>query len=210
LIDTGSLEADINTSYPTSGGWEVFANNASGADSTFIVYAVCVTKPKGYLQQQSATVANPADTQNGAGYTCPKGDQLMGGGAESSSRSTLVSLNSSWPAGTSFWYVYMNNSSSANATMTLYHVCAKLNVSKTHYQLVTGSTLVNPALTETAIGVACPTGLSTISGGLLSGAGGGLGVTLNSSFPITGGWEGDENNATGNPVNLTAYVLCAS
>jgi hypothetical protein len=139
LIDTGSLQANINTSYPTSGGWEVFANNASSAASTFIVYAVCVTKPAGYLQQQSKAVANPADTQNGAGYTCPKGDQLTGGGAESSSRSTLVNLNSSWPSGTSFWYVYMNNSSSAPATMTLYHVCAKLNVSKIHYQLVSGS-----------------------------------------------------------------------
>jgi hypothetical protein len=60
------------------------------------------------------------------------------------------------------------------------------------------------------VGVACPSGLSTIGGGLLSGAGGGLGVTLNSSFPITGGWEGDENNATGNPANITAYVLCAN
>jgi hypothetical protein len=211
LLDTGSLEANINTSYPTSGGWEVFANNASGADSTFIVYAVCVTKPKGYLQQQSASVPNPADTQNGAGYTCPKGDQLTGGGAESSSRSTLVSLNSSWPAGTSFWYVYMNNSSPASATMTLYHVCAKLNVSKTHYQLVAGSPVMNPGFTQTAVGVECPSGLSTIGGGLLVGAGGGLGVTLNSSHPITGGWEGDENNATASTVNaLTAYVLCAS
>jgi hypothetical protein len=37
-----------------------------------------------------------------------------------------------------------------------------------------------------------------------------LGVTLNSSLPITGGWEGDENNATGTTVNITAYVLCAT
>jgi hypothetical protein len=210
LLDTGSLEANINTSYPTSGGWEVFANNASGADSTFIVYAVCVTKPKGYVQQQSASDANPADSQNGAGYKCPNGDELMGGGTESSSRSTLVNLNSSWPAGTSIWYMYMNNSSSADATVTLYRVCAKLNVSKTHYQLATSSTITNPAFTETAISVACPSGLSTISGGLLVGAGGGLGVTLNSSFPITGGWEGDENNATASSAPLTAYALCAS
>jgi hypothetical protein len=210
LIDTGSLEANINTSYPTSGGWEVFANNASGADSTFIVYAVCVTKPKGYLQQQSKAVANPAHTQSGAGYTCPKGDQLTGGGAESSSRSTLVALNSSWPSGTSFWYVYMNNSSSASATMVLYHVCAQLNVSRIHYQLVAGSTIGNPGFTETATSVACPSGLSTIGGGLVAGAGGGLGVTLNSSFPITGGWEADENNATATSTTVTPYVLCAS
>jgi hypothetical protein len=210
LIDTGSLKANINTSYPTSGGWEVFANNASGADSTFIVYAVCVKKPKAYLQQQSASTPNPADTQNGAGYMCPKGYQLMGGGARSSSASTLVNLNSSWPAGTSIWYVYMNNQSSAAATMNLYDVCAKLNVSKTHYQLITSATLVNPAFTETAIGVECPSGLSTISGGLLVGAGGGLGVSINSSFPLTGGWEGDENNSTATNVNLTAYMLCAS
>ena len=94
--------------------------------------------------------------------------------------------------------------------MVLYRVCAKLNVSKTHYQLVSGSPITNPAHTETSVGVACPSGLSTIGRGLLSGAGGGLGVTLNSSFPITGGWEGDENNATGSSAPITAYVLCAS
>jgi hypothetical protein len=209
LLDTGSLEANINTSYPTSGGWEVFANNASGADSTFIVYAVCVKKPKGYLQQESKAVANPADSYSGAGYMCPKGDELTGGGAESSSESTLVNLNSSWPAGTSIWYMYMDNSSSAPATVILYHVCAKLNVAKTSYQLVAGSTIVNTAFSETATSVACPSGLSTIGGGLLSSALD-LGVTLNSSFPITGGWEGDENNATASSPNITAYVLCAS
>jgi hypothetical protein len=210
LLDTGSLKANINTSYPTSGGWEVFANNASGAASTFIVYAVCMTKPKGYVQQESATVPNPADSQNGAGYMCPKGDELLGGGEESSSQSTLVNVNSAWPAGTTTWYMYMNNSSSVAASVILYRVCAKLNVSKIHYQLATSATIVNPAFTETAISVACPTGLSTISGGLLTGAGAGLGVTLNSSFPLTGGWEGDENNATATGVNLTAYALCAS
>jgi hypothetical protein len=207
-IDISSLQANINSSFPTRNGWGVDVNNASGTASQFSVYAVCAKKPKGYLVQESASVANPANTQSGAGYACPKGTVLLGGGALSSANETDVNLDSSWPAGTSIWYMYMNNASSLSETVHLYHVCATLNVSKTHYQLVSGPPVVNATGTETNTSAFCPGGLSTIGGGVVSS--GGLGVNINTTFPFAGGWGGDENNASGSNADVTAYALCAS
>ena len=209
LIDGNSLKTSINSSWPTAKGWDADVNNASTAATGFSVYAVCATKLTGYLQQKSAAVKNPAGAQSGAGYLCPKGDQLLGGGELSSSRSTLVNLDSSWPAGTSGWYVYVNNGSTAAATFNVFHVCAKLNVSATHYELVSGTPRSNPSGAQTEAEVFCPGGLSTIGGGLVTSS---LSIdsTLNTTFPFAGGWGGDENNFSGASATLTAYVLCAS
>jgi hypothetical protein len=210
LIDSSNLLANINSSYPSATAWHAEADNLSGAATMFTVYAVCANKPAGYQQQQSASVSNPADTQNGAGYLCPKGDVVTGGGALSSTASAQINLNSSWPAGTTEWYVYMNNASTTSTSFTMFRVCAKLNVKKTHFMLVAGTPVANPAGHDDGTSVFCPNGLSSIGGGVVSGAGGGLDTDLNTTFPFTGGWGGDENNGgTANPT-LTGYVLCAS
>ena len=209
LIDGNSLQTSINSSWPTAKGWNARVSNASAAADGFTVYAVCAKKMTGYVQQKSAAVSNPASSQNGAGYACPTGDVLLGGGALSTSHSTLVNLSSSWPAGTSIWYVYMNNASSARASFNVYHLCAKLNVSATGYQLVAGTPVVNAAGTQSGASVFCPGGLATIGGGLVTTSTS-TDVTLNTTFPFAGGWGGDENNASGANANLTAYVLCAS
>jgi hypothetical protein len=185
LIHGNSLETSINSSWPAAKGWNADVNNASAAATDFTVYAVCAKKMTGYVQQKSAAVSNPAGSQNGAGYACPAGDVLLGGGALSSSHSTLVNLDS------------------------VYHLCAKLNVPATGYQLVAGTPVVNPAGEQSGASVFCPGGLSTIGGGLVTTSTS-IDVTLNTTFPFAGGWGGDENNASGANANLTAYVLCAS
>lgn len=209
LIDGNSLQTSINSSWPTATGWHADVNNASAAATGFSVYAVCATKPTGYLQQKSVKVNNPVGAQSGAGYMCPKGDQLTGGGELSSSRSLQVNLDSSWPSGTSIWYVYVNNASSAAASFNVFHVCAKLNVSATHYQLVSGTPKPNPSGAQTEASVFCPGGLSSIGGGVVTSSTS-IESTLNTTFPFTGGWGGDENNFSGATATLTAYDLCAS
>jgi hypothetical protein len=209
LIDGNSLETSINSSWPTATGWNARINNATTAAVGFTVYAVCAKKMTGYMQHESAAVSNPVGTQNGAGYKCPNGDQLLGGGAASTSHSTLVNLDSSWPAGTSVWYVYMNNASSTQTSFHVYRVCAKLNVSATSYQLVAGTPVVSVAGTQTGVSVFCPGGLATIGGGLVT-VSTSIDLTLNTTFPFAGGWGGDENNASSANTTVTAYVLCAS
>ena len=97
LIEGNSLDASINSSWPTARGWNARVRNASGAATDFTVYAVCAKKMTGYVQQKSAAVSNPAGSQNAAGYACPKGHVLLGGGALSTSHSTLVNPTAHGP-----------------------------------------------------------------------------------------------------------------
>jgi hypothetical protein len=208
LIDTSDVRAAINSSYPTKDGWDIRANNGSPTSSALTVYAVCATKPSGYAQKESVSVSNPAGGYAGAGYLCPKGDVITGGGAASSAIDTLVNLNSAWPIGTTEWYVYLSNDSTLNETFNVYRICAKFNVAKTDYQSVAGTTVVNPGGHDSNASAFCPGGLSTIAGGEVSS--GGVGVTINTTFPFVGGWGTDVNNGTGASNNVTPYVLCAS
>jgi hypothetical protein len=208
LIDTSALTANINSSFPTKTGWDITANNGSPNDSAFTVYAVCAKKPAGYAQKESVAVSNPAGADAGAGYLCPKGDVVTGGGEISSAPNTAVNLAGSWPTGTTEWYVYLSNESTATATFNVFRICAKLNVSKTNFQEVAGTTEPNPAGDDTDAEVFCPSGLSSIGGGVVPS--GGVGVTINTTFPFVGGWGSDTNNASGTNDNVTAYVLCAT
>jgi hypothetical protein len=207
-IGSSSLAANINSSYPSATGWHVDADNLSGAATTFSVYAVCAKKLPGYIQQQSAPVSNPADTQSGDGYMCPNGDVLTGGGALSATASAQVNLNSSWPSGTKIWFAYMDNASSTGTSFTVFHVCAKLNVSHTHYTEISGPATPNPAGHETNTSAFCGS-LAVIGGGVVS-SGIGVSTTINTTFPFTGGWGGNENNSSTSSAFVTAFALCAS
>ena len=55
-VASWSTAANINDSYPTTLGWSVDVNNASGTDTAFSVHAVCGTQPRRY---QRLTVKTP-------------------------------------------------------------------------------------------------------------------------------------------------------
>jgi hypothetical protein len=209
LIQTDSLEASINSSFPTAHGWSVDANNTSGAASQFTVYAVCATKPAGYVQVVSHATSNPAGFLSQTGTTCPTGDLVTGGGARSSSRSTLVQLNGLWPANTISWDLAINNFSPTNASVTSSAVCAKLNASKTSYEYISGAEDTSPAGQETATEAVCPSGLAVLGGGSQS-INSGTSVSINSTFPFPGGWLGDMSNTGSNSATVTTFILCAT
>jgi hypothetical protein len=210
LVQTDSLGASLNSSSPTAHGWSVAVNNASGAASQFTVYAVCAKKPKGYIQQVSggALPVLPGSTVT-AHYNCPKGDLITGGGGFTNTSSTLVSLNSSWPQDVATWGLSINNFSTGSATITMVIVCAKLNQSKISYEYASGSEDSNPAGQETATESICGTGLSVLGGGSQS-IGPSTSVSINSSFPFTGGWLGDVSNTGTQGNTVTTFVVCAA
>jgi hypothetical protein len=210
LVQTDSLGASLNSSFPTAHGWEVAVNNASGAASQFTVYAVCGKKPKGYFQQVAggATPVVPGSTET-TELTCPKGDLLTGGGGFTNTTSTLVSLNSTWPVSVVTWGVSTNNFSGGTATITEVVVCAKLNQSKISYEYVSGAEDSNPAGQETATESTCQAGLSVLGGGSQS-VGPSASVSINSSFPFTGGWDGDVSNTGTQGNTVTTFIVCAS
>jgi hypothetical protein len=97
-ITGSSLSRNLNSSYPVSSTtWAVSVNNSSGTNATFRVYANCVKKVRGYVIAVGTGVDNPAGTNAEALVTCPTGKFPLGGGGLSSSTSTAVSLNTSYP-----------------------------------------------------------------------------------------------------------------
>jgi hypothetical protein len=209
LSQTDSLDASISSTFPTAHGWSVSVNNTSGAASQFTVYAVCAKKPKGYVQNVSGPAENPADTISGTNWFCPKGDLLTGGGVINSSSSTLVSLSSSWPSAEQTWSIWFNNFSSSSVTTNDVVVCAKFNPGKISYEYISGAEDSNPGGQETATEAQCSTGLSVLGGGSDS-VGPSESVSINSSFPFTGGWLGDVSNTGSQGNTVTTFVVCAA
>jgi hypothetical protein len=209
LLQTDSLDASLDSSFPTPHGWSVDVNNASGAASQFTVYAVCAKKPKGYVQKESPSVQNPADSVSDTNSFCPKGTVISGGGVVTSSTSTLVSLNSSWPGSELAWSVSFNNFSSTSVTSADFVVCAKFNTGKLSYSYFSGGQDSNPAGQETATEAQCSSGLSVLGGGSQS-VGPSSNISINSSFPFTGGWDGDVSNTGTQGNTVTTFVVCAS
>jgi hypothetical protein len=203
------LAENINSSWPTTKGWSVDMNNAGASAAEFQVYAVCAKKLSGYVLRKSKSVANPAGKENEATYSCPSGDEIFGGGVFSASSQTSVNIASEWPSDDASWVVYVNNASGQATSFHVYEICAKVNTSSTHYQVVSGTVVSNPSDEETIAVEPCPSGLSVLSGGVVSSS---LltSVNLNSTYPESGEWVNYENNASTAGDDLTAFAVCAS
>jgi hypothetical protein len=117
---------DINSSYPIGGknsSWVLFENNNFGVDSSATVDVVCGSA-KGWAVFQGAPVDNPVGSQDGAHVVCPVGLVAIGGGLYASSTSTLVNLNTTYPASTTYWDSFENNASASDDAISPFEICA--------------------------------------------------------------------------------------
>jgi hypothetical protein len=122
---SSSVFQSINTSIPLTTGWRVDMNNASGADSSEVVYVICGARG-GYRIVTGPEVANPPGAQTAdVTVACPTGRVETGGGGFSSSGSTAVNMNSTVPDGSSEWRVDEDNNGAGDAFITAYAVCVK-------------------------------------------------------------------------------------
>lgn len=210
VVTSNSINAAINSSYPSGQTWEVDVNNTSGADTTFTVYAVCLAPSAKYTVVTSSTTANPQSLTLGAAF-CPAHTWIVGGGVLSETFSTLNNITVSdpivQPHGVTWWHVYFNNADTSASTFVVYAVC---HGKPTGYSFQLGSIVNNPSGTQTEATVTCP-GASVPLGG---GGGeqiqnGDNAVTMNSTFPSGSTWGIYENN--GEPTNrdIDAQVVCA-
>jgi hypothetical protein len=116
---------DINTSVPIGGhvhAWRVDMNNNTASDENSTVFTVCGNE-KSWKVVSGAAVDNPPSTQTQVDVNCPAGLTAVGGGAFSNSFSTLVNLNTTFPASASDWRSYENNASGADTSVTPWEVC---------------------------------------------------------------------------------------
>jgi hypothetical protein len=191
---------------PTSSGWRADVNNASGADTTFDVYAVCAKAPRYYQVVESSPIANPAFGEANATAACPVGTKVLGGGAYSESGDTAVDINTTIPQSNA-WRVDMNNGSAFSTAYEVYAVCAH---KPGGYIVQTGSQVAAPAGQQTLANVTCPAPTVPLGGGVYSSSSSTL-VNVNTTIPSTpiNGWETYVNNASPSAATITASVICA-
>ena len=210
FVASGSINAAINSSYPSGQSWEVDVNNTSGADTTFTVYAVCLAPSTTYTLVASSTTANPQSLTIGEAF-CPVHTRIIGGGVLSQTFSTLNNITISDPIvqshGVTYWHVYFNNADTSASTFLVYAVC---EVKPAGYSFQLGSIVNNPSGTQTEATVTCP-GASVPLGG---GGGeqiqnGDNAVTMNSTFPNGSTWGIFENNGEPTDRDIDAQVVCA-
>jgi hypothetical protein len=208
-IESGSVFASLNDSYPNGNAWYVDVNNNSGADTEFTVYAVCINRLPSYTVVQSP-LATTSLGENDAAMDCPRGTKIIGGGAYSETSSTAVSLATSTPfallSGHSGWEVFMTSSQATPTPYIVYSVCEAKPLT---WSVQTGTTVTAPVGQQTEATVTCPTGYPLGGGGFNSFSGQDEGIALNVSYPVSNGWHIYENNAGTTSETATASVVCS-
>src|SRR5262249_5572046 len=118
--------------------------------------------------------------------------------------SLLATLHDSRPTLDHNWRVRINNNGSTTRSDLVLGLC-KDSVGA---HVVVGSPTDNPPLTQTQAAVRCDTGVP-LGGGIGASSDSTL-VSVNSSYPVDGGWEAFENNESLQDDTVRAWVVCSS
>ena len=197
-----SVSAGINSSYPTGTGWAADVNNGSTSASSFFVYAVCGKQPKKYAVAAGTPSAVAPGTQKAnITATCPKGKPLSGG-LFSDTFNLLANDNSSFPT-TNGWRIDANNGSTGIDNVRAYVVCGQVITR----HVVVAAAVSNTAGTQTGSTALCGTGVP-VGGGAFSNSGS-TAVTMNTSYPVAGGWRAYMNNGSASTELFNTYVVCS-
>jgi hypothetical protein len=203
-LQTASVLAGVNSSFPSGNGWAADVNNAGSGDFNFQVLVVCAFPPKHYSIVTSGALNDPADTQAGIVAVCPTGSKPLGGGVASGSGSVQVNINTTIPIGHA-WLDQMNNASPVDTDNVAFVVCGKV----AGYTVVAPAPVDNPAVSHTLSFAACPPGTVAIGGG---GASGSIRVDVNLGGMGDAGAEVDSfmNNASSFDSSSSTVAICAS
>jgi hypothetical protein len=129
LPSSSSTTENLNSSYPTSTGWHVAMNNATGSAQTFNVYAVCSSAPDGYgitVGPSTSESGSSVGSQSRAAASCPSGFVPTGGGVLSTSTSTAENISATDPRNegpAESWVDWENSGGTIGQTITAYVVC---------------------------------------------------------------------------------------
>jgi hypothetical protein len=210
-INSTSLSVNINSSYPSGTAWHAYVNNASQADVTFDVWAVCALPKTGYMVV-STHVTNHAGSQDIGIANCPTGLKVLGGGVLSWSQDLAVNLFTSVPThigGFWNWYGVENNASGNDTSFDVEVVCSKYPTWAYTIHNGGGS---SPAGTQSFGSAPCLSPQVPIGGGVQGYAGfpGYLSVNLSSTWPMPGsGWGARQNNGSGTNTHFGMIAICA-
>jgi hypothetical protein len=205
FVASAGFPVFLNSSYPTSNGWNVDVNNQSTVSSGFNEYLICLGKNTTYSMTVGDVATAVNNAQSSSSVTCPRHKIVVGGGVLSFSGNTNVNINTSYPSGNG-WRADMNNTSGADTQFQVYVVCRH---AITGYAVVSSGLITNPTGGgQTIASTSCPGTEEPMSGGGFSSSPS-TSVYMNSSFPNSSdGWTVFEQNFSGASTFITAYAVC--
>jgi hypothetical protein len=207
--ESGSVFANINSSYPSGHSWEVDVNNTSGSDTSFTVYAVCLAASSSYTV--ATTTSTTGQGERDAAIDCPATTKVVGGGVLSSTLSTGVNVDSSTPfaldSGASGWEVFMSSTDSTPSSYTVFAVC---HSKPRGWSVQTGRSVAVTSGTQAEATVSCPGASVPLGGGAFTGFDTlAQTVDLNTAYPAGNGWHVYENNDQPSSYWVAASTVCA-
>jgi hypothetical protein len=207
-----SLATAINASGPAGNtAWTVFAQNPSGPDTTFNVYAICATQPAGYTQTTGVLTSNPAGTQTASDMSCPvSSDKVTGGGTTNPSGVFGIGMTSSFPDGSNTWRVAMGNASAAPNSFSVTAVCVSATATGfSDYATPTKTVTVNH-MTQGSATEPCTAPAKPIGGGNQVSNTTSTNIKMKGTRPFGNGWRAGENNDNSSgKTKLIAWAICA-
>jgi hypothetical protein len=168
------------------------------------VTAVCAARPQGYRVVTSPQVPNPPNTISQATAKCPAGTMPLSGGGETSSSSTDVNMNSTFPSGHT-WVLKEDNLTATDSTIAAIAVCAKVH----GYRVVQGKSFAVAHGSEAGSFAACPKPTVPVGGGIINHLNS-LTAFFAGSFPSANEWDAFENNSTEVDISSSAVAVCAT
>jgi hypothetical protein len=199
------LRVNVSASFPFGPVWGGTVKNSSAVATTFSVTAICATRPQGYRVVTSAVVPNPPNTLSQATVKCPVGTMPLSGGGETSSSSTDVNMNSTFPSGRSWVLKEDNFGAATDSTIAALAVCAKVH----GYRVVQGKSFAVVHGAEAGSFAACPKPTVPVGGGIVNHLNS-VTAIFAGSFPSANEWDAFENNSTEVDIASSAVAVCAS
>ena len=122
VSSSGSLFADLNSSFPQARSWRVDENNAGATDAVVRAITVC-GRLAGYVLAGGTPSTITADSQVLTTVACPANTVSIGGGALVNSTSVGVNINATASDSDAGWFSYVNNASRFDVTASSIAVC---------------------------------------------------------------------------------------
>ena len=192
----GSPSLLVYSDSATGNGWEVDAQNTSGANQLLNSYAICLSNTSGSTQQVFAQVTVAGSDTGSAVVACPSGSVVTGGGF--AGNSNLLVYNTSMSG--NGWQADAKNISGSNQLLNAYAIC--LSGTSGSIQQVYAQVSVPNGAVGHAI-KACPAGTYLTGGGFATGG------TLPYTDSATGtSWEVYIQNNSGASQLVNSYAMC--
>jgi hypothetical protein len=213
LVASDSTQVSLATSSPSGGAGRLIDDriysasvvNASSDATSFRVYAICSNPQSSWLNGEMGLFnVAPHSLGSDTTHTCNlESMPMISGGLQIAGKSLQATLHDSRPTLDNGWSVRVNNNSGTMRNIYMWGVCQP----GLGAHVVLGTPVSNPPLTQTVASAMCDTGVP-LGGGVGASSDSTL-VSVNSSLPITGGWEIYENNGSLGLDTVRAWVVCS-